>query len=100
MPIHRTAGELGRPFDLVPSTASAKAAEIRKRVRLSPLDAPWPLPELIEGNPALWTFSLNGFIANARTPPGNTAGSGKAGTDSLCAALERIGCAERRLRYA
>lgn len=68
MPSHHTAGELSRPFGLVPSTASAKAAEIRKRVRLSPLDAPWPLPELIEDNPALWTFSLNGFIANARTP--------------------------------
>ena len=67
MPIHHTAGELSRPFGLVPSTASAKAAEIRKRVRLPPLDAPWPLPELIEGNPALWTFSLNGFIAVSYT---------------------------------
>ncbi len=69
MPIHHTAGELSRPFGLAPSTASAKAAEIRKRVRLSPLDAPWPLPELIEGNPALWTFSLNGFIVDARNLP-------------------------------
>ena len=69
MPIHHTAGELSRPFGLAPSTASAKAAEIRKRVRLPPLDAPWPLPELIEDNPALWTFSLNGFIVDARNLP-------------------------------
>ena len=69
MPIHHTAGELSRPFGLAPSTASAKAAEIHKRVRLSPLDAPWPLPELIEDNPALWTFSLNGFIVDARNLP-------------------------------
>ncbi len=69
MPIHRTAGELSRPFGLAPSTASAKAAEIRKLVRLSPLDAQWLLPELIEENPALWTFSLNGFIVDARDLP-------------------------------
>lgn len=69
MPIHRTAGELSRPFGLAPSTASAKAAEIRKLVRLSSLDAQWLLPELIEDNPVLWTFSLNGFIVDAKNLP-------------------------------
>lgn len=69
MPIHRTADELSRPFGLAPATASAKAAEIRKLVRLSPLDAQWLLPELIEENFALWTLSWNGFIVDARELP-------------------------------
>ena len=69
MPIHRTADELSRPFGLAPSTASAKAAEIRKLIRLSPLDAQWLLPELIEDNPALWMLSLNGFIVDAMDLP-------------------------------
>ena len=69
MPIHRTADELSRPFGLAPATASAKAAEIRRLVRLSPVDAQWLLPELIEDSPALWTLSWNGFIVDARELP-------------------------------
>ena len=69
MPVHRTADELSRPFGLAPATASAKAAEIRKLVRLSPLDAQWLLPELIEDSPALWMLSWNGFIVDARDLP-------------------------------
>lgn len=69
MPIHRTADELSRPFGLAPATASAKAAEIRKLVRLSPLDAQWLLPELIEENSALWMLSWNDFIVDARDLP-------------------------------
>ena len=69
MPVHRTADELSRPFDLAPATASAKAAEIRRLVRLSPLDAQWLLPELIEDSPALWLLSWNGFIVDARELP-------------------------------
>lgn len=90
MPIHRTADELSRPFGLAPATASAKAAEIRRLVRLSPLDAQWLLPELIEDSPALWMLSWNGFIVDARElPPGNPAGSGQNGPDSLRAGDER-----------
>ena len=44
-------------------------AEIRKLVRLSPLDAQWLLPELIEDSPALWMLSWNGFIVDARDLP-------------------------------
>ena len=69
MPIHRTADELSRPFGLAPATASARAAEIRRLVRLSPLDAQWLLPELIEDSPALWMLSWNGFIVDARDLP-------------------------------
>ena len=69
MPIHRTADELSRPFGLAPATASARAAEIRKLVRMSPLDAQWLLPELIEDSPALWMISWNGFIVDARDLP-------------------------------
>ena len=69
MPIHRTADELSRPFGLAPATASAKAAEIRRLVRMSPLDAQWLLPELIEDSPALWMLSLNGFIVDAMDLP-------------------------------
>lgn len=69
MPIHRTADELSRPFGLAPATASAKAAEIRKLVRLSPLDAQWLLPELVEDSPALRMLSWNGFIVDARDLP-------------------------------
>ena len=107
MPIHRTADELSRPFGLAPATASARAAEIRRLVRLSPLDAQWLLPELIEDSPALWMLSWNGFIVDARDlPPGNPAGSGRNGPDSLRAddgrsrGRERTRPTEKRARRA
>ena len=69
MPIHRTAEELSRPFGISPSTAGNKAAEIRKLVSISPLDAEWLLPELIEEIPAVWMLSIDGYIVDARNLP-------------------------------
>ena len=69
MPIHMTADELVRPFDLAPSTAASKAAEIRKMIEISPLDTEWLLNELIDRNPAVWMLSINGYIVDARDLP-------------------------------
>lgn len=69
MPIHRTAAELSRPFGIAASTASNKAAEIRKMVSISPMESEWLLPELIDQNPALWMVEVNGFIVDARDLP-------------------------------
>ena len=57
-----------RPFGLAPSTASAKAPKSQTSSAVS-AGRPMALPELIEDNPALWTFSLNGFIVDARNLP-------------------------------
>lgn len=69
MPVHRTADELSRPFGIAPSTASNKAAEIRKLVKMTTWDIEWMLPELIEDNPAVWMLSVDGFIVDARDLP-------------------------------
>jgi hypothetical protein len=47
-PFRMSAAELAAPFGLSPNTASVKASEIRKLLRLSSLDNQWLLPQYQE----------------------------------------------------
>ena len=67
--INMTASELASGFGISASTASSKAAELRKMFQIDYFNVEWQLSELIEGNPAIWMVKINGFIVNIRTMP-------------------------------
>ena len=68
-PIHLTADELCAPFGLSKSTVSNKAREIRDMFNITYLNPEWQLAILAEDNPAIWCFSVNGFVIDIRMAP-------------------------------
>ena len=68
-PIHRTAKELAAPFGVAASTASSKAAAIRKMLKIDYFHAEWCLPSMVEINAMLWMVSVNGLPYDARRLP-------------------------------
>ena len=54
------------PFGVATSTASSKAAIIRKLLKIDYLHAEWCLPSEIAANPMLWMVSINGLYYDAR----------------------------------
>jgi len=67
--IHYTSNELAAPFGVSSSTASAKAAEIRKMFKIDFFHPEWLLQEHIESNPMIWMVQVNGFIVDIRDMP-------------------------------
>lgn len=68
-PIHTTGKELAAGFGVAASTASAKAADIRKMLKISHGNAEWCLPSLADDNMMLWMVELNGMLLDVRTLP-------------------------------
>ena len=68
-PIHMTAEELVEPFGVAKSTASSKAAEIRKMLKIDHFNSEWVLESDVESNMMLWFVSVNGLPIDARTLP-------------------------------
>ena len=68
-PIHMTAKELVTPFGVAASTASSKAAQIKKLLKIDYSRAEWCLPSKASGNPMLWMVSINGLVFDARMLP-------------------------------
>lgn len=66
---HTTAKELAAAFDVAASTSSAKAAEIRKMLKIRYDNAEWCLRSRVDDNPMLWLVSLNGLPIDARSLP-------------------------------
>ena len=66
MPIHMTAKELVAPFGLSASTASAKAAEIKKMLKIDMFKTEWLLQPLIDNNPMIWMVEVDGIPIDAR----------------------------------
>lgn len=64
-----TAKELVTPFGVAASTASSKAAQIKKLLKIDYSRAEWCLPSEIAGNPMLWMVSINGLVFDARMLP-------------------------------
>ena len=58
-PIHLTAKELSAPFGVAASTASSKAALIKKLLKIDFFHAEWCLPSQVGGNAMLWIVSVN-----------------------------------------
>lgn len=66
---HLTTDELCSLFDVGKSTASAKAAEIRKAFDIWQLDPRWTLPSKAEENPLIWMLTVNGVVMDIRHAP-------------------------------
>ena len=67
--LHLTASELVAPFGVSSSTASGKAAELKKMFKIDYFNIEWMLPEHIEDNPMIWMVKVNGFIVDVRDMP-------------------------------
>ena len=65
-PIHMTAKELVAPFGVSASTASSKAATIKKMLKINYFQPEWCLPSEMADNPMIWMVSVNGFPVDAR----------------------------------
>lgn len=65
-PIHMTAKELVAPFGVSASTASSKAAMIKKMLKIDYFNAEWCLPSEMADNSMLWMVSINGLPVDAR----------------------------------
>lgn len=64
-----TAEELAAPFGVAKSTASSKAAEIRKMLKIDPYKSEWILASDVESNPLVWWVEVNGLPVDARYLP-------------------------------
>ncbi|HBA47323.1 MAG TPA: hypothetical protein DCZ91_05900 [Lachnospiraceae bacterium] len=68
-PIHMTSKELAEPFGVAASTASSKAALIKKALKIDYSRAEWCLPSMVGSNTMLWMVSVNGLPVDARMLP-------------------------------
>ncbi len=67
--IHMTAKELVAPFGVAVSTASSKAAMIKKMLKIDYFHAEWCLPSEVADNTMLWMVSIDGLPYDARMLP-------------------------------
>lgn len=67
--IHMTAVELVEPLGIAKTTASSKAAEIKKLLKIDHFNSEWVLASDMESNPMLWLVEINGLSVDARTLP-------------------------------
>ena len=63
------ADELCALFGVSPSTASAKAKQIRDLFKMIPLDPRWCRPSQMDSNPMAWMVMVNGMIVDVRMMP-------------------------------
>ena len=66
---HLSTADLCEKFGVGKSTGSAKSRAVQDALDMTPLDAQWLLPSMMEINPAAWMISVNGMLADARTLP-------------------------------
>ncbi len=65
-PIHMTAKELAAPLGVAASTASAKATEIKRLLKISYFSVEWCLPSQMGDNPLVWMIEVNGLPVDVR----------------------------------
>jgi hypothetical protein len=68
-PHHMKMSDISRLFGVSEATASAKATEIRKLLKIRRFEAEWTLPGRMEQNPMIWMIQVNGLIVDARNAP-------------------------------
>jgi hypothetical protein len=66
---HMTAAEIAKAFGVSPATGAAKAAAVRKALRISPFELQWCLPSMLEKNPLAWMLEINGIVMDIRQAP-------------------------------
>ncbi len=64
-----TAKELTAPLGVAVSTASSKAATIKKMLKIDYFHAEWCLPSNVDDNAMLWMVSVDGLPYDARKLP-------------------------------
>jgi len=67
--LHLTANELVAPFGVSASTASSKAADLKKMFKIDYFNTEWMLPERLENNSMIWMVMVNGLIVDIRDMP-------------------------------
>ena len=68
-PHHMKMSDVSRSFGVSDATASAKATEIRKLLKIRGFEPEWTLPSMMEQNPMIWMIQVNGLIVDARKLP-------------------------------
>jgi len=66
---HMTMAEMCAAFGVSQSTASAKAAVIRRLLNPNRFDPNWSLRSLIDQNPLAWMLDVNGVLVDVRRAP-------------------------------
>lgn len=66
---YMSASELADYYGVSKSTASSKAAELRKMFNIDMFSGEWTIPSQMDSNPMIWMVSVNGLAVDARTLP-------------------------------
>jgi hypothetical protein len=66
---HLTIAGFCKLFGVSQSTAFAKAAQVEKALKISPLDTRWVLPSKLDNNPLVWAIQIGGFVVDVRMLP-------------------------------
>lgn len=68
-PHHMRMTDIDEAFGVSEATGSAKAAAIRKLIKIRFFDPQWTLPSRMEDNPLIWMLEVNGLIVDIRLCP-------------------------------
>lgn len=66
---HMKTDDIAAGIGVSPSTMQAKARVIREGLDLMELDPEWSLPSLMDENPLVWMFEVNGMVVDMRLAP-------------------------------
>jgi len=66
---HMTTAQLAEGFGVSKATMMTKSKMIRDKLDIFALDPDWCLPELLEDNPLVWMFDVDGFVIDIRVAP-------------------------------
>lgn len=70
--INLTAAEIAQWFGLSKSTAGSKASEISRILHISFMNSEYVLKSMMDSNPAIWLFEINGYLMDIRNAPYDT----------------------------
>ncbi len=68
-PIHMTSAELAQRCSVSHATIMDKSRQIRKFLRIVPMDPRWYRSDMLLDNPLVWMLEIDGFIVDMRTAP-------------------------------
>ena len=66
---YMSSSELSEGFGVSQGTMAAKSKAIRDALKICPMDPTWCLPDMLEDNPLVWMFKINGILIDMRTAP-------------------------------
>ena len=66
---HLKTPQIDQAFQVSQATGSARAKTICDLFKIGPLDPTWTLPSLLDQNPLIWMFEVNGFLMDIRHAP-------------------------------